>query len=62
MLNLSKSALEQLNKDKPSEMEVVASALAAAAQLVRMSPTDEEAKRGLDMAKVDMLRLLTGAP
>lgn len=59
MLNLSPKALAELNKDKPTEIEIVASSLAAAARLVRMSPTDQAAKRALDMAKAEMLALLS---
>lgn len=59
MLNLSAKSLASLNRDRPTDIEVAASALAAAERLARVSPEDREAQNGVVLARAEMLRLLT---
>lgn len=59
MLNLSAKALKQLNADKPTAVEVAASALVAAERLARMSPDDEQIQEGARAARAKMLALLS---
>ena len=59
MLNLKPSALAALNSDKPTEIEVAASRLAACERQCRQSPGDKQAQAGLTEAKAEMLALLT---
>jgi hypothetical protein len=62
MLNLSPTSLESVNKDRPTDIEAAASALAAAERLARQAPTDKEAHLGVELARVEMLHLLTRRP